>query len=64
MDKDSIVYYGEFEGRSPHKGDIISTEVYFADINGELYGASNEIAEYMWLNLRLDEIQKYNICKQ
>ena len=30
------VFYGEFEGRTPHRGDILKNRVYFADIDGYL----------------------------
>ncbi|MBU3958115.1 MAG: NUDIX domain-containing protein [Nanoarchaeota archaeon] len=47
---DNIRYYGGFEGRTPHTGDILRVKVYFADIKGELYQSAAEIAAYGWIN--------------
>ncbi|MDE1865106.1 MAG: NUDIX domain-containing protein [Candidatus Micrarchaeota archaeon] len=42
-------FYGEFTGVTPHKGDVLSAKVYFADINGALGPASAEIREVRWV---------------
>ena len=54
---ENIRYYGEFEGRTPHKGDTLMAKVYFADIKGELGQPSAEIAAYAWA----DNPGKYNL---
>jgi len=46
---DNIRYYRDFEGRTPHKGDILRAKVYFADIKGELCQPAAEIVEYNWI---------------
>lgn len=57
----NIRYYDEFKGQTPHKGDIIKTRVYFADINVGLYDVPEEdsISEYSWIN----EFSNYNLSK-
>jgi len=46
---DNIRYYGDFEGRTPHTGDILRAKVYFANIKEELCQPAAEIAEYDWV---------------
>jgi 8-oxo-dGTP diphosphatase len=36
-------FYKEFEGVTPHKGDVLKAKVYFADINSSFSKASAEI---------------------
>ena len=43
-------YYNDFEGRTPHTGDILRAKVYFADIKGELYNSNAEINERKWIS--------------
>ncbi len=47
---ENISYYRGFEGRTPHKGDVVQVRVYFAKIKGDLYLPSAEICEYAWFN--------------
>jgi len=53
----NIKYYGEFEGITPHEGDILKTKVYFADIKGQLGQPAMEIAEYDWIS----NVNEYNL---
>ncbi len=53
----NIRYYGEFEGITPHKGDILKVIVNFADIKGQLCQPAAEIAAYDWVN----EFDNYNL---
>lgn len=46
---DNIRYYADFEGKTPHTGDILRAKVYFADIKGKLCQPAAEIAEYNWI---------------
>jgi len=41
---ENLSYYGEFEGRTPHTGDVLAAKVYFADIKGEL-GRPSRVAD-------------------
>lgn len=52
-----INYYGTFDGKTPHTGDILLARVYFADIKGELISTSAEIVDYAWAR----DISKYNL---
>lgn len=54
---DNIQYYGEFEGITPHKKDILKTRVYLADIKGKIYKPNMEIEEYKWIK----DANKYNL---
>lgn len=45
---ENLSYYGEFEGRTPHTGDVLAAKVYFADIKGELGRPSSEIKARRW----------------
>ena len=47
-----INFYDQFEGKTPHKGDILRTKVYFANINGQLYSVrdGDSISEVKWVN--------------
>ncbi len=54
---DNIRYYGDFEGRTPHKGDILNVKVYFANIKGRLCQPAAEIAEYNWI----ENTKQYNL---
>ncbi len=47
---DNIRYYNEFEGITPHTGDVLKAKVYFADIRGELLPPSGEISAYEWVS--------------
>jgi ADP-ribose pyrophosphatase YjhB (NUDIX family) len=38
-------YYADFEGKTPHQGDILKARVYFAKIDGQLNPISAEIKE-------------------
>ncbi len=42
--------YDEFEGETPHVGDILRARVYFADLDGCLHGPSAEIGDFAWLD--------------
>jgi 8-oxo-dGTP pyrophosphatase MutT (NUDIX family) len=55
----NISYYKSFEGKTPHKGDILKAEVYFTDIDGKLYSTreGDSISEMKWTN----EFSKYNL---
>ena len=55
----NIRYYGEFEGVTPHKGNILKAKVYFANIKGKLYPSSAEIVAYEWVN----DISRYNLSE-
>ncbi|MEK6856014.1 MAG: NUDIX domain-containing protein [Nanoarchaeota archaeon] len=48
----NVLFYGEFEGQTPHKKDILKARVYFADIDGELYGVrkGDSILEANWVD--------------
>lgn len=52
-------YYGDFIGTTPHKRDDLIAKVYFADIDGELYGVrqGDTILEIKWV----DDFDNYNI---
>jgi len=50
-------YYGEFQGITPHKKDVLNVKVYFAGIKGELHQAAAEIIEYDWVNNK----RRYNL---
>ena len=54
-----ISYYKQFEGKTPHKGDILRVKVYFANIDGQLYSVrdGDSISEVAWVN----DLSKYNI---
>ena len=54
-----IHYYNQFEGRTPHKGDILRAKVYFANIDGQLYSVrdGDSISEVTWTN----DFSKYNL---
>ena len=46
----NISYYQNFQGKTPHKWDILETKVYFAQIDGKLNNASMEIGASEWVN--------------
>jgi ADP-ribose pyrophosphatase YjhB (NUDIX family) len=52
-------FYGDFEGRTPHRGDILKAKVYFAKINGELYGVreGDSISRVEWVR----DFKNYNL---
>lgn len=50
-------FYRTFEGKTPHRGDTIKVQVYFAEIDGQLLPASNEILEASWV----DDFSNYNL---
>lgn len=54
-----IQFYNQFEGRTPHKGDILRAKVYFANINGQLYSVrdGDSISEVQWVN----DFSQYNL---
>ena len=56
---DNIRYYGDFEGRTPHTGDILRAKVYFANIKGKLGQPAAEIAVYDWVN----DVSEYNLAE-
>jgi len=47
-----IIYYKDFSGITPHKGDILISKVYFANIEGKLYSVreGDSILEAKWTN--------------
>lgn len=47
-----ISFYNQFFGKTPHKGDILRANVYFAKIDGELYSVreGDSISELSWVN--------------
>jgi len=53
----NIKYYNNFEGKTPHTGDILQVKTYFADIDGQLYSSSREIIGSQWV----DDFSKYNL---
>jgi len=54
-----IRYYNQFEGKTPHRGDVLKARVYFASIDGPLYSVRNgdSISEMSWV----DDFSKYNL---
>ena len=56
---DNIRYYRDFEGKTPHKRDILRAKVYFADIKEELCQPAAEIVAYEWVN----DISRYNLSE-
>ncbi len=59
----NLVYYKPFIGKTPHTGDKILSEVYFASIDGKLGEPSSEIGDYLWMsNTEIVDISK--ITKQ
>ena len=46
----NIHFYNTFEGKTPHKKDLLRAEVYFASINGHLRSVREEdsISEVTW----------------
>ena len=54
-----ISYYSQFEGKTPHKGDMLRAKVYFANIDGQLYSVrdGDSISEVTWVN----DFSKYNL---
>ncbi len=53
----NIKYYGDFEGITPNKGDMLRAKVYLADIRDKLCHPSAEIVECKWI----DDASKYNL---
>ena len=53
----NMLYYSSFEGITPHSGEMLRAEVYFADIAGNLGKPSAEIQEARWMS----EIHEYNL---
>jgi 8-oxo-dGTP pyrophosphatase MutT (NUDIX family) len=56
-----IYFYKQFEGKTPHKGDILKAKVYFASIDGQLYSVrdGDSISEVTWTN----DFSKYNLSE-
>ncbi|MBD3249400.1 NUDIX domain-containing protein [Candidatus Woesearchaeota archaeon] len=54
-----INYYNQFQGKTPHKRDILKAKVYFANIDGQLYSVrdGDSISEVTWAN----DFSKYNL---
>jgi len=54
-----IHFYNQFEGKTPHKGDLLRAKVYFANIDGQLYSVRNgdSISEVKWVN----NFSQYNL---
>jgi len=52
-------YYNEFEGKTPHTGDILKAIVYFASIKGELHPPAAEISAAEWI--AGNETGEYNL---
>lgn len=54
-----VEFYKQFEGRTPHKGDILRAKVYLANIDGQLYSvrSGDSISEVAWV----DDFSKYNL---
>ncbi len=54
-------YYREFEGKTPHRGDVLNNKVYFAQIDGIFRGVStrDSIVGYSWINR--DKACKYSL---
>ena len=58
LDKESIQHYKIFRGISPHKGDLIENDVYFAKIKGTKLGyPGKEISEARWIK----NLETYNL---
>ncbi len=55
------IFYGEFEGRTPHRGDILKSRVYFAGIDGPLRDVyeRDSISEVRWV----ENFERYNLSK-
>ncbi len=53
----NIKHYKDFEGQTPHTGDILKAKVYFSEINGRLYPPAREISKSEWVN----DFSKYNL---
>ena len=47
-----IQFYNQFEGITPHKGDILRARVYFANIEGQLYSVreGDSISKAKWIS--------------
>lgn len=56
---ENIKYYNDFIGKTPHKGDILRVEVYFADVKGKVYPPRKEISEYEWVK----DFAQYNLSE-
>src|SRR3989344_5698459 len=56
-----IYFYRSFEGKTPHKGDILKARVYFATIDGQLYAVrdGDSISEVTWA----DDFSKYDLSE-
>ena len=54
-----IQHYNQFEGKTPHKGDVLRAKVYFANIEGQLYSVRDDdsISELKWV----DDFSQYNL---
>ena len=54
-----IHFYSQFEGKTPHKGDVLKAKVYFANIDGQLYSVrdGDSISEVKWVN----DFSQYNL---
>ncbi|MDP3882313.1 MAG: NUDIX domain-containing protein [Nanoarchaeota archaeon] len=52
-------FYREFEGQTPHAGDMLKARVYFADLQGPLHIFSKEILGVAWISS--NEIGNYNL---
>ena len=57
----NIKFYNQFEGRTPHKGDLLMARVYFANLDGELYPVreGDSISEVRWVK----DPSKYNLSE-
>jgi len=48
--EDDIQFYGSFEGRTPHTGDLLRAEVYLAALVTNIVEASREVSDARWVN--------------
>lgn len=53
----NIRFYSNFQGITPHKGDIIETHAYFCDLDGTLNKTSAEILDVKFVN----DFENYNL---
>lgn len=55
----NIWYYKNFQGKTPHKKEMLEVKVYFSEIQGNEMETGEEILESEWIGKR--DISKYNV---
>lgn len=58
-----VKYYGEFEGKTPHKGDILKAKVYFAQLVDPKVKPSAEIKDAKWIS-NIEDYQMSDITSK